>query len=118
MKAHFLAALLAIAALGAAPAFAHAEMTQSNIADKASLAKAPDAFTASFEEKAAITGLMLMSDAGKHIDLAYKPAKEMSKTLSVPLPKLEPGAYTLSFKAVAKDGHAMMTAIHFAITGG
>jgi methionine-rich copper-binding protein CopC len=118
MKARLLAALLAVAALGSAPAFAHAEMTQSNIADKASLAKAPDAFTASFEEKAAITGLMLMSDAGKHIDLTYKPAKEMTKTLSVPLPKLAPGAYTLSFKAVAKDGHAMMTAIHFTITGG
>jgi methionine-rich copper-binding protein CopC len=41
MKARLLAALLAVAALGAAPAFAHAEMTQSNIADKASLAKAP-----------------------------------------------------------------------------
>jgi methionine-rich copper-binding protein CopC len=93
-------------------------MTQSNIADKASLAKAPDAFTASFEEQAAITGLMIMTDAGKHIDLDYRPAKTMSKTLSVPLPKLAPGAYTLSFKAVAKDGHAMTTAIHFTITGG
>ena len=118
MKARLCAALLAIAALGAAPAFAHAEMTASNIADHASLAKAPDAFTASFEEKATVTGLVLTSDAGKPIALTYTPAKEMSKSLSVPLPKLAAGAYTLSFKVVAKDGHVMMSAIHFTITGG
>ncbi|MBI1361766.1 MAG: hypothetical protein GC155_15925 [Alphaproteobacteria bacterium] len=120
MKSRILAAALATAALGALitpAAFAHAEITQSNIADHASMATAPAAFTAAFEESAAVSGVMLMSDAGAHVDLAYKAPKSMSKTFSLPLPKLAAGTYTLSFRVVAKDGHAMSNAIHFTITG-
>jgi methionine-rich copper-binding protein CopC len=121
MKLKFLAAALAstaMVAVAAPSAFAHAEITKSNIADHAKLTKAPDAYTASFEESAVVSGVALTGVDGKTIDLASKPSKTMSKDFSLPLPKLAAGAYTLTFKVVAKDGHAMTNTIHFTVAGG
>ena len=121
MKLRALAVILASSALvavAAPSAFAHAEITKSNIADHATLTKAPDAFTASFEESAVVSGVTLVSAAGTPVSLAFKPTKAMSKEFSLPLPKLAAGAYTLSFKVVAKDGHAMTNTIHFTVAGG
>ena len=121
MKLKFLAIALASSTMMAVvspAAFAHAEITKSNIADHASLTKAPDAYTASFEESAIVSGVTLTSAAGAHVDLAAKPSTALSKTFSLPLPKLAAGAYTLTFKVVAKDGHAMTNTIHFTVAGG
>ena len=120
MKLKFLAGVLATSALiavAAPAAFAHAEITKSNIADKASLPKAPDAYTASFEETAVVSNVTLTTAAGAPVELAAKPSKDMSKTFSLPLPKLAAGGYTLTFKVVAKDGHAMTNTIHFTVAG-
>jgi methionine-rich copper-binding protein CopC len=121
MKLKFLAVALtssAMVAIASPAAFAHAEIAKSNIADHATLTKAPDAYTASFEEAAVVSGVALTGADGKNVNLASKPSKAMSKDFSLPLPKLAAGAYTLTFKVVAKDGHAMTNTIHFTITGG
>jgi methionine-rich copper-binding protein CopC len=89
MRSGFAAALIASLALGlAAPALAHTAMTKK-----------------------------LVSSSGQQIQLDYKPTPAMSKTFTLALPKLSAGKYTLSWRAVAKDGHAMPGAVHFSIAG-
>lgn len=112
------AAFASLALFTAAPAaFAHAAMTKTNITDQASFAQAPKTFSATFEHETSLAGLMLMGPGAKHIELDYKPSTAMAKTFEVPLPALAAGAYILSWKTVAKDGHAMKGDIHFTVTG-
>jgi len=119
MRSRLLTVLAASLALGmtAAPALAHTAMAKSNIADNASLAKAPADFTATFEHEASVAAVKLVSASGQQIQLAYTPTPAMAKTFTVKLPALAAGKYTLSWRAVSKDGHAMPGAVHFTITG-
>ena len=109
-------AALALASLTPA-AFAHAAMTHASIADRASLPKAPENFTATFEHQTALASVTLTKSDGKTVTLGYKTSAAMAKSFTIPLPKLTRGGYTLSWKTVAKDGHAMKGAVHFTITG-
>jgi copper transport protein len=118
MRSGFVAALIASLALGAAaPALAHTAMTKTSISDNAKLETSPPEFTATFEHETSIASVKLVSSSGQQIQLDYKPTPAMSKTFTVTLPKLPAGTYTLSWRAVAKDGHAMPGAVHFSIAG-
>ncbi|MEQ1607935.1 MAG: copper resistance CopC family protein [Hyphomonadaceae bacterium] len=117
MKARLLATLLAAATLSAAPAFAHGGMMETSIHDNASFAQAPAEFKVEFEHESAITNLMLMTADKKMIALDFKPSKTMGKDYTIPLPTLATGSYTLSWKSMAKDGHAMPGAVRFTVTG-
>ena len=117
MKARLLATLLAVAALGANPAFAHGGMVETSIENNASFAQAPAEFKVEFEHESAITNLMLMTADKKMIALDFKPSKTMGKDYTIPLPTLAAGSYTLSWKSMAKDGHAMPGAVRFTVTG-
>jgi len=113
-----IAAFASLALATTAPdAFAHAAMTKTNITDQASFAQAPKTFSASFEHETSLAGLILMGPDSKRIELDYSPSTVMAKAFVVPLPTLTSGAYTLSWKTVAKDGHAMKGDIHFTVTG-
>jgi methionine-rich copper-binding protein CopC len=117
MKARLLAALLVAASLGAAPAFAHGGMVETSIQDKASFAQAPTDFKVTFEHESALTSIMLMKTDKMMFPLDFKPSKTLGKDFTVPLPKLPAGSYILSWKSMAKDGHAMPGAVHFTVTG-
>jgi len=117
MKARLLATLLAAAALSAAPAFAHGGMMETSIHDKASFAQAPADFKVTFEHESAITSIMLMTVDKTMFALDFKPSKTLGKDFTVPLPKLPAGSYILSWKSMAKDGHAMPGAVRFTVTG-
>lgn len=117
MKNKLLTLMLAAALLGASPAFAHGGMMETSIHDKASLAQAPAEFKVTFQHDSAITSLMLMTADKKRIAVDFKPSKTMGKEFIVPLPKLGKGSYTLSWKSMAKDGHAMLGAVRFTVTG-
>ena len=117
MKARLLATLLAAAALTATPAFAHGGMVETSIENNASFAHNPADFKIEFEHDSAITSIMLMTAENKMIALDYKPTKTMGKNFTVPLPTLAAGGYTLSWKSIAKDGHAMPGAVKFTVTG-
>ena len=109
--------LLAAALMGAAPAFAHGGMIETSIHDNAKLAEAPEDFKVTFQHESAITSMMLMTADKKPIALGFKPSKDLGKEFSVPLPKLAAGSYILSWKSMAKDGHAMPGAVRFTVTG-
>lgn len=117
MKARLLATFLAAAVLSAAPAFAHGGMIETSIHDKASFAQAPADFKVAFEHESAITSMMLMTADKKMLALDFKPSKKLGKDFTIPLPKLTAGSYTLSWKSLAKDGHAMPGAVRFTVTG-
>lgn len=117
MKARSLSALILGATLFASPAFAHGGMVETSIHDQQKFAAAPASLQVTFEHESAITSVMLMTDAKKQIAVDFKPSKEMGKAYTIPLPKLDKGTYILSWKSVAKDGHAMPGAIHFTVSG-
>ena len=116
MKNKLLTLMLAAALLGASPAFAHGGMMETSIHDKASLVQAPAEFKVTFQHESAITSLMLMTADKKMIAVDFKPSKTMGKEFIVPLPTLAKGSYTLSWKSMAKDGHAMPGAVRFTVT--
>jgi methionine-rich copper-binding protein CopC len=117
MKNKLLTLMLAATLLGASPAFAHSGMMETSIHDQASLTQAPAEFKVTFQHESAITSLMLMTADKKMIRVDFKPSKTMGKEFTIPLPKLEKGSYTLSWKSLAKDGHAMPGAVRFTVTG-
>lgn len=117
MKARLFATFLAAAALSAAPAFAHGGMVETSIHDNARFAQAPADFKVTFEYESAITSIMLMTADKKMLALNFKPSKTLGKDFTIPLPKLPAGSYTLSWKSMAKDGHAMPGAVKFTVIG-
>lgn len=117
MRNQLLMAALVAALLGASPAFAHGGMMETSIHDNASFTQAPAEFKVSFEKESAITNVMLMTADNKMIAVEFKPSKAPGKEFTIPLPKLAKGAYTLSWKSMGKDGHAMPGAVRFTVTG-
>ena len=117
MKNKLLTLMLAATLLGASPALAHGGMMETSIHDKASLAQAPAEFKVTFQHESAFTSLMLMTADKTMIAIDFKPSKAMGTEFRIPLPALAKGSYTLSWKSMAKDGHAMPGAVRFTVTG-
>lgn len=117
MKAPLFSALVLACGLIAVPAFAHGGMVETSIHDQAKLAAAPPSLTVTFEHDSAITSVSLMTAEKKPLAIAFKPSKDFAKEYTIPLPQLSKGSYVLSWKSVAKDGHAMPGAIRFTVTG-
>lgn len=110
-------ATLAIAFAGAPAALAHTHVHHTSIADQASLAASPPDFTVEFEGKTGLAGVSLTDAAGKAVPLAYKPPADAAASFTIPLPTLAKGRYTLKWRTIGKDGHAMSGTVSFAITG-
>lgn len=106
---------LAIFGLGIAPAFAHAHAKTMSIADNAQLQKPPSSFSVKFSEKAGLVKVVLTRSTGEVVPLDYQPPKAMAADFQIPLPALGNGAYTLSWRTMGDDGHAMNGAVHFTV---
>ncbi|MBX9745522.1 MAG: copper resistance protein CopC [Hyphomonadaceae bacterium] len=118
MKRIFLAlvaALLPIAA--AAPALAHTAVRETSIADNATLSTAPPTFTVTFSAATGLASVTLTNAAGREVVLDYTPPRTRAATFTIPLPALAPGAYTISWRTMASDGHVMPGAVHFTVAG-
>jgi len=63
---------------------------------------------------ARITALSLQREGEEPRKLAPLPA-EMAARITIPLPKLLPGKYTLSWRAVGDDGHVVPGTLHFTV---
>jgi methionine-rich copper-binding protein CopC len=102
-------------------AHAHAHLNAS-IPAEGSSGKAPEAIVLTFSEAARITAMSLQRDGEASRKLAPLPAAAAAR-ITLPLPKLSPGKYTLSWRMVGDDGHVISGALHFtvvtpAVTGG
>lgn len=118
MKRLLIAVLAATGLLlgSAIPALAHTSLTKSNIEAGSEIAKIPDVLELEF---AKAVGLASVTLEGAHdTETSLKTAKSMSTTHSVTLPDLGPGSYTLTWRAVAGDGHVMTGEISFTVVSG
>ncbi|MBL8550963.1 MAG: copper resistance protein CopC [Hyphomonadaceae bacterium] len=101
----------------ATPALAHTTVRETNIAENATLARAPATFTIVFSGATGLANITLTDSTGCVVALNYTPPRQMTSSFAIPLPALTPGAYTLAWRTIAHDGHAMPGAVHFTISG-
>ena len=106
---------VALLALSAAPAFAHTHVRAISIAENAIFAAPPTNFTVAFTEPAAIANVTLASGSGEPAPLNYHAPSGFAASYQIPLPPLGPGAYTLAWRMIARDGHVMNNAVHFSV---
>jgi hypothetical protein len=110
--------ILAFCLLTAAgPALAHSMVERSTPANGQTYAAAPKTFEISFQHAVILASISLETAFGEPISVPYAPSKSMDTTFAVPLPALDPGDYTLSWRALAKDGHVMSESIAFTVDG-
>lgn len=104
-------ALLAVCA--ASSAFAHATLLKSDPADGSVLPAAPAQFTLTFNEPVSPIAIRLIAGDGKGTDLGG--VEPHNEEVSVPLPPLERGTHTLSWRVVSADGHPVGGSVVFAV---
>ena len=68
----------------------------------------------SFSEAARITAMSLQRNGEAPRKLTSLPAEKAAR-ITVPLPKLAPGRYTLSWRAVGEDSHVVPGTLHFTV---
>ncbi len=102
--------------LSAAPVSAHTVLSDSVPADNQSLTTSPDALRLTFADPVRLMRIELKDGDGRDIALGFRPAGEPDTGHEHALPKpLAPGDYTLNWRALASDGHAMTGSIRFTI---
>lgn len=114
-----LLALVAIALpiTAASPALAHTAVRETSITENATLSASPANFTVAFSAATGLASVTLTNAAGREIAIDYAPPHARATTFTIPLPTLAPGAYTISWRTMAHDGHVMPGAIHFTVAG-
>lgn len=112
-----IAMAIAMAGLLAGGALAHTMLRSTSIPDGARLEAAPPTLTLRFEHRAGLGSVQLATLTGERIPLDFTPPRAMSDTFVIPLPRLEPDRYRLSWRVIAEDGHVMAGTISFTVTG-
>ncbi len=110
--------LLAALALSPALATAHATLVKSSPARRATLAESPPRVELVFSERleAAYARLRVEDASGARVDLGdVGLARDDARRLTVSLPPLAPGAYTIRFRVVSVDGHVVESSLPFTV---
>jgi methionine-rich copper-binding protein CopC len=109
------AALVALVLAGTGAALAHAHLKSSVPADGATVAAGLSQIEMAFSHPMRLTLVRLHRAADdKHVPLAGALPKDFADSAKIAVGALEPGAYDVSWTAVAEDGHVMKG--HFAFT--
>jgi methionine-rich copper-binding protein CopC len=104
---------LALVALGVA-ADAHARLQKSSPADNSVITASPSNLVLNFSEAARLTALSIQKGEEPKQRLNPLPTTA-AQQISVPLPPLTPGTYSVSWRLVSDDGHIMGGALHFTL---
>jgi copper resistance protein C len=107
---------ITLLALTSTAALAHTELETSTPADKAVLDSAPKEIVLTFSEGAKLTAVSIEQRGSKKEEIRPLPT-EMSEKFVLAAPTLEPGAYVISWRAVADDMHVASGEISFEIRG-
>jgi copper resistance protein C len=99
----------------ASEVLAHAHITASSIANGAQVANAPATFGVTFSSPVRLANVTLTNAGGQQVPLAYRGPQSPTATFAVPLPRLTPGTYTMTFRAMGADGHVMAPQTTFTI---
>jgi copper resistance protein C len=111
-------ALLAGALLMPAVAWSHAELVKSVPARRSSTTTAPPRVRLSFNERveAKFSRVSVWDAKGAQVDLKdVEVDPEDPKQLTVGLPALEPGTYTVRFRVLSVDGHIVESQFPFTV---
>lgn len=112
--------VLAGAVLGitAAPAFAHAELVESDPAPGAVLERSPATITLQFTEtvEAATDGVRVFDTDGARVD--QNGTEVSGSTVRQPLPSLADGSYVVVWRALSGDAHPIQGAFTFQVGDG
>jgi methionine-rich copper-binding protein CopC len=99
----------------AVSANAHAHLQKSNPADNSVIATSPSNLVLNFTEAARLTVLSIQKDEEPKQTLKPLPTTA-AQQISVPLPPLAPGTYSVTWRVVSDDGHMMAGSLHFTLT--
>jgi methionine-rich copper-binding protein CopC len=97
----------------AANAQGHAHLAASVPAD-GSTGNAPEHIVLTFSEAARITAMTLQREGEEAHKVAPLPTAAAAE-VTIPVPTLVPGKYTLSWRCVSGDGHVMSGTLHFTV---
>ena len=113
-----LIASLAAAGLLATPAGAHAVLVRSTPPGRATLAEKPDRVQLWFNERLepAFSSLSVWSSAGAQVDARdARVGPDDARRLSVTLPRLSSGVYSVRYRVLSVDGHVVDSSFSFTI---
>jgi methionine-rich copper-binding protein CopC len=113
MKILSLLSGLALVAFGVT-ANAHAHLQKSSPADGSVIATSPSNLVLNFSEAARLTALSIQRGEEPQQNLKPLPTTA-AQQISVPLPPLTPGTYSVKWRVVSDDGHMMAGALHFTL---
>ena len=94
---------------------AHTTVKSSTLEDGGIYQTIPDFFDLVFARKVGLASLTLKDTDGKEIVLDFTLPKSMETKFSIPMPKLKNGQYSMSWRAVAKDGHVLKGDMRFTV---
>ncbi|MCJ7436428.1 MAG: copper resistance protein CopC [Acidimicrobiia bacterium] len=104
--------------VGASPAFAHAELVESDPAPGAVLTKSPPTITLQFTEtvRAENGGVRVFDADGGRVDQGGVDVS--GRTVRMPVPKLDNGSYVVTWRVVSADSHPIQGAFTFQVGEG
>jgi len=114
MKILSLLSGLVLVAIGAT-ANAHAHLQKSSPADNSVITTSPSNLVLNFSEAARLTALSIQKGEEPKQDLKPLPTTA-ARQVSIPLPPLTPGTYSVNWRVVSDDGHVMGGTLHFTLT--
>jgi len=95
-------------------ASAHAHLQKSSPADGSVITTTPSKLLLSFSEAARLTALSIQKGNEPRQSLKPLPSTAAPQ-ISVPLPQLTPGTYSVNWRVVSDDGHMMSGTLHFTL---
>ena len=107
--------LLVVWMAGIPCAQAHAHLQACIPRDGSTLGTAPAALVLQFSEAARLTALWIEKSGAEKQKLTRLPPEPQSR-IAVPLPKLAPGEYVVSWRVVGSDGHVVPGKIRFTLS--
>ena len=107
--------LIGVALLSlAAGAQAHTRLEASVPAEGSVVTASPSNIVLNFSAPARVTVLTLQKEGESEQKLSPLPT-DMAPQVSVPAPKLAPGAYVVTWRVVSDDNHVMSGKLHFTV---
>lgn len=110
MKTRILVGVASVLLL-ATVAKAHTHLSSSEPADGSVVVASPTNFVAHFSEPTRVTALTIARDGGNEEKVT--PPGNATQHVSAALPRLEPGKYVLTWRAVGADSHVMSGKVAF-----
>lgn len=93
---------------------AHAHLQKSSPADNSVITTSPSNLVLHFSEAARLTAVSIQKGDEPRQNLKSLPTAA-AQQVSVPLPPLTPGTYSVKWRVVSDDGHVMAGALHFTL---